>query len=159
MTPEVRDPPGTDRTVTDATVRPFRILFVSSGNACRSQMAEGWARHFAPAHVVVRSAGTRPRALHPLATRVMQEAGVDIAAQRGKSVEPFVPERFDVVVTLCEAAASECPQFPNVPRRVHRAFEDPAFLAEPGDEDIDDYRRLRDEVRQFVESLLAPRGA
>lgn len=134
---------------------PFRILLVSSGNACRSQMAEGWLRHLAPGHVVVRSAGTRPRALHPLATRAMQEAGVDIAAQRGKAVAPLAAERFDLVVTLCEAAAAECPPFPNAARRIHRAFDDPEFLVGEDEADLEAYRALRDELRAFVDEILA----
>src|SRR5436189_197605 len=96
--------------------QPFRILFISTGNAVRGQMAEGWARHLGPPHLIARSAGTRPVALHPIATRVMQEAGVDIAAQRGKSVEPLKNERFDLVVTLCETAAAECPPFASARR-------------------------------------------
>ncbi len=134
--------------------QPFRILFVSSGNSVRGQIAEGWVRALGPSHVVARSAGTRPRPLHPIATRVMQECGVDIAAQRGKSVEPMKHERFDLVVTLCETAASECPEFIAVRRRVHRPFEDPALLEDPTDPDLDAYRALRDEVRAFVEELL-----
>lgn len=119
-------------------------------------MAEGWLRRLAPDHVVVRSGGTKPRHLHPLATRAMQEAGVDISAQRGKSVAAFLTERFDVVVTLCETAAAECPPIPNAVRRVHRPFDDPALL-ETGEDtgDLDEYRRLRDEVRAFVEGMVA----
>lgn len=118
-------------------------------------MAEGWARHLGAAGVVVRSGGTEPRHLHPLATRVMQEAGVDIAGQRGKSVLPLARERFDLVVTLCEGAAAACPPLPRAARRVHRGFDDPAFLVVPGeDEDIEAYRALRDEIRAFVEELL-----
>jgi arsenate reductase (thioredoxin) len=121
-------------------------------------MAEGWVRHLSAEGVVVRSGGTEPRHLHPLATRVMQEAGVDIAGQRGKSVLPLTGERFDLVVTLCDTAAASCPPFPRAARCLHRAFEDPSFLAVPGEEeDIDAYRVLRDEIRAFVESILAER--
>lgn len=136
---------------------PTRVLFVSTGNACRSQMAEGWLRHLAPPDVVVRSAGTRPRHLHPLATRAMQEAGLDIGAQRGKAIDPFVRERFDVVVTLCETAASECPELPNAVRRVHRPFDDPSLLEFDDDDggDLETYRALRDEIRAFVADLAA----
>lgn len=134
---------------------PFRILFVSTGNSCRSQMAEAWVRHLAPAHVVARSAGTRPRHLHPLATRVMQESGVDMSAQRGKAVAPLVHERFELVVTLCETAAEECPALPLAARRVHQPFDDPALLVvDPEDEDIDAYRALRDEIRACVAAIL-----
>lgn len=134
--------------------QPFRILFVSTGNSCRSQMAEGWARALAAEHVVARSAGTRPRHLHPLVTRVMQEAGVDVGAQRGKSVDPLRHERFDLVVTLCETAAAECPPLTRAARRVHRPFDDPALLELEGDEDLESYRALRDEIRAFVTELL-----
>ena len=117
-------------------------------------MAEGWARHLGPAHLVVRSAGTRPRHLHALATRVMQEAGVDIGAQRGKSVEPLRSEPFDLVVTLCETAAAECPPFERAARLLHRPFDDPALLELPDDEDIEPYRALRDSLRVFVDEIV-----
>jgi len=139
----------------DPLGRPMiRVLFVSTGNACRGQMAEGWLRHLAPPHVVARSAGTRPRPLHPLATRAMQEAGVDIGAQRGKSVQPLAHERFDLVVTLCEGAVAECPAFPRAGRLVHRPFDDPTLLESDDDGDLDAYRALRDEMRAFVEEVL-----
>lgn len=134
--------------------QPFRVLFVSTGNSCRSQIAEGWMRRLAPPHVVVRSAGVAPRHLHPLAVRAMQEAGVDIAGQRGKSVEPMARERFDLVVTLCESAASACPPLPLAAARMHRPFDDPSYLCGPDDEDLDDFRSLRDALRTFVAELL-----
>ena len=137
-----------------AVPSPYRILFVSTGNSCRSQIAEGWARTLAPGHVVVRSAGTRPRHLHPLAAWVMQESGVDIGAQRGKSIGPFRKERFHLVVTLCETAAAECGELPLAVRCIHRPFDDPALLESDGDEDVDSYRALRDEIRAFVEDVL-----
>ncbi|MCG3134561.1 MAG: Glutaredoxin arsenate reductase [Planctomycetes bacterium] len=122
-------------------------------------MAEAWARTLAPPHVVARSAGTRPRHVHPLALRAMQEAGIDMSAQRGKSVEPMKSERFDLVVVLCETAASELPPLAAA-RTVHRAFDDPALLESadgPGDDsgDLDDYRMLRDALRAFVAELLS----
>ena len=140
------------------TSQPFRVLFVSSGNAVRSQIAEGWARALGDGRVVARSGGTRPRPLHPIATRVMQEAGVDISAQRGKSVAPYAVERFDLVVTLCESAAAECPQFPGATRSIHHPFEDPTILETQGEEDLDGYRALRDELRALVERLVEGSG-
>lgn len=138
---------------------PLRILFVSTGNACRSQMAEGWVRHFAPEGVIARSAGTEPRHLHPLATRAMQEAGVDIGHQRGKGVDAVRHERFDLVVTLCETAAAACPPLPLAKAALHRPFDDPALLESDDDADLEAYRALRDELRAFVWELLRERDA
>lgn len=133
---------------------PLRVLFVSTGNACRSQMAEAWARSIAPPHVVARSAGTRPRHVHPLALRAMQEAGIDMSAQRGKSVEPMKSERFDLLVVLCDAAAAELPPL-SATRTVHRAFDDPGLFEEAESEgDLDVYRTLRDDLRAFVAGLF-----
>lgn len=136
---------------------PLRILFVSTGNACRSQMAEGWVRHLAAEGVIARSAGTEPRHLHPLATRAMQELGVDIGHQRGKGVQAVRHERFDLVVTLCETAAQSLPPLPLAKATLHRPFDDPSLLESDDDADIETYRALRDELRTFVDELLRER--
>jgi protein-tyrosine-phosphatase len=134
---------------------PYRVLFVCAGNACQSQVAEGWMRHLGGERVVVRSAGVRPRPLHPLATRAMQEAGVDISAQRGKGLEAVRHERFDLLVTLCEEARAGTPDLLRVAQRAHRETDDPTWLEEHPDGDLDAFRALRDELRAFVEELLA----
>jgi arsenate reductase len=139
-------------------VRPYRVLFVCVGNSCQSQMAEAWLRRLGGERFVARSAGTDARHLHPLATRVMQEAGVDIAAQRGKGIEAILRESFDLCVALSETARAACPPLPHVARIETREFDDPTWLEGEDGPDLDEFRRVRDELRAFVEELVASRG-
>lgn len=134
---------------------PLRVLFVCACNARQSQMAEGWLRHLGGDRYLVRSAGTEPLHLDPLATRVMQEVDVDVAAQRGKHVDAFVHETFDLVVTLCDESRGALPDLPRVGRRLHRPFEDPSWLEDfEGVRDLDEYRRVRDEIGAYVRELI-----
>jgi arsenate reductase len=135
--------------------RPYRVLFVCVANSCQSQMAEAWLRHLGADGFVARSAGIEPRHLHPLATRAMQEVGVDIAAQRGKGIEAVQRESFDLCVTLTQAARDACPPLPHVARHETREFDDPTWFEDGGDVDLDEFRRLRDELRGYVEELVA----
>ena len=143
-----------------------RILFLCTGNSCRSQMAEGWARHLRPGRLEPFSAGTDPGTLDARAVRAMAEAGVDIAGQRAKHVDELAGIRFDWVVTVCGHADEHCPVFPGATRVVHQGFDDPPRLAEgAADEEaaLAHYRRVRDEIGRFVASLPAalaelPRG-
>lgn len=134
------------------------ILFLCGGNACRSQMAEGWARHFGQEAVDVYSAGVSRQGLDPRAVKVMAEAGVDIAGRDSKLIEELPIDRFDYVITLCDHANEECPYFDGGGgRRLHRAFEDPPVLAANAagdDEGLVHYRRVRDEIKAFVEGFL-----
>lgn len=133
-----------------------RILFLCTGNSCRSQMAEGWARHLKSEQIEAWSAGTHPQPLNPLAVRVMAEAGVDIAGQRSKSVAELSDMEFDFVVTVCDAASESCPVFRGKARIVHVPFDDPPRLAAGAaseEEALTHYRRVRDEIRAFVGSL------
>jgi arsenate reductase (thioredoxin) len=138
--------------------RPYRVLFVCVANSCQSQMAEGWLRHLGGDRFLARSAGTDPRHLHPLATRVMQEAGVDIGAQRGKGIEATLREKFDLCVALSEAARTACPPLPHVARVETREFDDPTWFEDADGADLDEFRRLRDELRAFVEGIVAGRA-
>ncbi|MFN7021404.1 MAG: arsenate reductase ArsC [Phycisphaerales bacterium] len=136
--------------------RPVRVLFVCTGNSCRSQMAEGWARALKAGEVEAESAGTRPAGMNPLAVRAMREAGVDISGQRSKSVGEFDGRGFDVVATVCDAADGACPVVGGAAIRVHRSFDDPPKLAETArdeEEAMRHYRRVRDEIRAWVESM------
>lgn len=135
--------------------RPVRVLFLCVGNSCQSQMAEAWLRHLGGDRFLVRSAGTQPRHLHPLATRAMQEAGIDISAQRGKGVEAILRESFDVCFALSDTARDACPPLPHVGRIETRAFDDPTWIEDTQGADLDEFRRLRDELRAFVERLVA----
>jgi arsenate reductase len=138
--------------------RKVKILFLCTGNSCRSQMAEGWTRQLKGDQIEAYSAGTDPTGLDPRAVAVMAEAGVDISAQQSKSVAKFVDFPLDVVVTVCDSAREACPVFPGEVRLVHVGFEDPPALARGAaseEEILAAYRRVRDQIRAFVETLAA----
>lgn len=144
----------------------LRVLFLCTGNSCRSQMAEGWARHLKADVIEAHSAGTDPHGVNPRAVRVMAEAGVDISAQPSKSVDTLAGVAFDYVVTVCDQAHEACPLFPGSTRVVHVGFDDPPRLAAGAateEEALAPYRRVRDEIRAFVaglpESLPGPDAA
>jgi arsenate reductase (thioredoxin) len=141
-----------DRSHTDK----LRILFLCTGNSCRSQMAEGWARHLKGDTIEPYSAGIEVHGLNPLAVKVMAEAGVDISHHRSKHVDELKNVRFDYVVTVCDHANEHCPVFPGKAKRLHVGFEDPPRLAKTAkteEEAMGIYRRVRDEIRNFVEKL------
>ncbi len=134
----------------------MKILFLCTGNACRSQMAEGWARALHPGRLEPFSAGAVARGLDPRAVVAMAEAGVDISGQRSKTLDVLDGSEFDGVVTLCDRAAESCPVLPGAPRHVHRPFDDPPVLARDArteEEALAPYRRVRDEIRAFIETL------
>jgi arsenate reductase len=128
-------------------------------------MAEGWARHLLGDDLEPYSAGVETHGLNPNAVRVMREAGVDISSHRSKSLADLGVERFDYVVTVCDNARENCPVFPGEALMLHAGFDDPPRLAAAAgteEEAFGHYRRVRDEIRQFVESLperLATRDA
>jgi arsenate reductase len=128
--------------------KTIRILFLCTGNSCRSQMAEGWANHLGKGRVEAYSAGVSPIAVVPATVEVMAEVGVDISAQRSKSVDVFVGEEFDYIITLCDNARESCPYFPGTAKRLHWPIDDPYGL------DLDAYRRARDELRAKVAVFL-----
>jgi arsenate reductase len=133
-----------------------KVLFLCTGNSCRSQMAEGWARHLKSAAIEAYSAGIEVHGLNALAVRVMAEAGVDIAAQRSKHVRELMDIPFDYVITVCDQATEKCPVFPRKIKRIHVGFDDPPRLAQKAaseEEALMHYRRVRDEIRAFVETL------
>jgi arsenate reductase len=123
------------------------ILVLCTGNSCRSQMAEGFLRSFDP-ELEVFSAGTIPAGeVHPLAVQVMREAGIDISANRPKSVDEFLSRPFDYVVTVCDGANESCPMFSGeVKQRLHIGFDDPAGATGSSDEVLAVFRRVRDEI-------------
>lgn len=138
------------------TMNKLKILFLCTGNSCRSQMAEGWARALKGDAVEPYSAGTDPHGLNPLAVRVMAEAGVDITSQRSKHVEELKGVALDYVVTVCDSANEACPVFPGRTRIVHVGFDDPPRLAKSAkseDEALGHYRRVRDEIHAFISTL------
>jgi arsenate reductase len=134
----------------------LKILFLCTGNSCRSQMAEGWARHLKGEAVEAYSAGIETHGLNPNAVKVMAEAGVDISRQRSKLADEVRDVAFDFVVTVCDNARESCPLFPGKARIVHAGFDDPPRLARSAkteEEALGHYRRVRDEIKAFVESL------
>ena len=136
--------------------RRLRILFLCTGNSCRSQMAQGWARQLRGDKIEAYSAGIETHGLNPHAVQVMAEAGVDISNQRSKHVDELKDIEFDFVVTLCAHAHNHCPVFSGSAKVVHVPFEDPPRLAEREktvEQKLGHYRRVRDEIKTFIESL------
>lgn len=134
----------------------MRVLFLCTGNSCRSQMAEGWCRALHGGTIEACSAGTRPQGVNERAVRAMSEAGVDISGQRSKGVEALRGEGFDLVVTVCDSAREACPAWPGAARVMHAGFDDPPRLAAGAGSDeeaMGHYRRVRDEIRRFIEGL------
>ncbi len=135
----------------------LKILFLCTGNSCRSQMAEGWARHLKSDVIDAYSAGIQTHGLNPHAVKVMAEAGVDISGQTSKNVNDLVDVPFDAVVTVCGHANETCPAWLGKKTRiVHVGFDDPPKLAKTAkseEEALGHYRRVRDEIRAFIETL------
>lgn len=133
-----------------------KVLFLCTGNSCRSQMAEGWARHLKGSAIEAYSAGVEPHGMNPLAVKVMAEAGVDISRQHSKHVNELAAVPFDYVVTVCDHANETCPVFPGKVKRLHVSFDDPPRLARDAQSEAEalaDYRRVRDEIRDFIEHI------
>lgn len=136
------------------------VLFLCTGNSCRSQMAEGFARALRGGALDAHSAGTNPHGLNPLAVRAMKEAGIDISWHTSKTPRDLAASgvKIDVVVTVCDSAHETCPVIPGA-RIVHAGFDDPPRLAKTAaseEEAMQHYRRVRDEIRTFVETLPGP---
>lgn len=138
-------------------VNKWKVLFLCTGNSCRSQMAEGWARALKGDAIDAYSAGIEKHGLNPFAVQVMAEAGVDISGQRSKSVDDLEAVDFDAVVTVCGHANETCPLWlKDKAKIVHAGFDDPPKLAKSAaseEEALGSYRRVRDEIRDFVERL------
>jgi arsenate reductase len=134
---------------------PIRVLFLCTGNSCRSQMAEGLLRRVVPPPVAeVLSAGTNPKPLHPNAIRVMAEIGVDISGQRSKALEPLLGQKFDFAITLCDEAQQSCPRFPDATRHLHWSIPDPAAAEGSEAERLLAFRAARNELSGHIEELL-----
>jgi arsenate reductase len=141
--------------------KKMKILFLCTGNSCRSQMAEGWARHLKGDQIEAYSAGIEAHGLNPDAVRVMAEAGIDISGQRSKRVDEIHGATLDYVVTVCGHAHENCPVFPGKVTTIHIGFDDPPHLAADArteDERLAPYRRVRDEIQAFVEALPGSLG-
>lgn len=129
------------------------VYFLCTGNACRSQMAEGWALALFGDRLEVASAGAEPTALDPRATAAMAEAGVDISAQVAKMIDLSILARSDLVITLCEDADRRCPVTPPQIRRLHWPIDDPAAASGSADEVFEVFRRVRDQLKAHIQTL------
>jgi arsenate reductase len=137
----------------------LKVLFLCTGNSCRSQMAEGFTRALKADQIEAFSAGVEPHGLNPLAVKAMGEAGVDISRHRSKHVNDLKDVNFDYVVTVCDDANEACPIFPGKTQVVHVGFDDPPRLAKDAkseEEAMRHYRRVRDQIKSFVQTL--PQG-
>jgi len=134
----------------------LKILFLCTGNSCLSQMAEGWVRHLRGSHIQAASAGIEKRVLDSRAVKVMAEVGVDISHHNSKLLDELDNLDFEYVITVCDNARESCPLFPGKAIVVHRSFDDPPALAEKESSEeakLAHYRRVRDEIKEFVEGL------
>ena len=141
-------------------VDKIKLLYLCTGNSCRSQMAEGWTRYLHGDKIEVYSAGIETHGLNPNAVKVMAEVGVDISGHQSENIDKFMDINLAYVITVCDHAHETCPMFPGSAKVIHVGFDDPpkmsAKLAEKGaleEKQLDCYRRVRDEIRKFVETL------
>jgi arsenate reductase (thioredoxin) len=144
------DPAGT------RVAAKLKVLFLCTGNSCRSQMAEGWTRRLKGEVIDAYSAGTHPKGLDPLAVQIMADVGIDLSTHQTKSLDTLQRLHFDYVITVCSDAHETCPVFPSRARIIHRAFDDPPRLAATAgtlQEALGHYRRVRDEIKAFIERL------
>jgi arsenate reductase (thioredoxin) len=138
------------------TKQKLKVLFLCTGNSCRSQMAEGWARHLKSDVIEAYSAGIETHGLNPHAVKVMAEAGVDISSHHSKHLGELKAISFDCVVTVCDHAHESCPVFPGQTKVVHVGFDDPPKLAKEApnaEQALNGYRRVRDEIKSYVQTL------
>jgi arsenate reductase len=131
-----------------------RVLFLCTHNSARSQMAEGVLRNLGEDRFEVHSAGTETTRVRPLAVRAMDEIGIDISGQESKTLERYLGEPFDYVITVCDDANEACPFFPGAEKRLHWSFEDPSRAEGPEAERLAIFRRVRDEIRERIEQEL-----
>ena len=129
------------------------VLFLCTGNSCRSQIAEGWARELKGNVIDAYSAGIRPIGVSSRAIKAMAEAGVDISMHQSQHIDEFSGIDFDYVVTLCDNAAESCPVFPGKARIIHKPFDDPYFASGSEEQILATFRKVRDDIRTFVETM------
>ncbi len=132
-----------------------KVLFLCTGNSCRSQMAEGLLNHYYGDNYTAASAGTKPSIVHPKAIKVMNELGIDISNHRSKSVNEFTSELFEIIITVCDNAKESCPIFPGQAKRIHWSFIDPAEATGTEEEILSVFRQVRDEILGKIRTELA----
>lgn len=134
------------------------ILILCTGNSCRSQIAEGYFRHFAGNNIKVYSAGVEKHGVNPRAVAVMKEDGIDISGHTSNLVDEFLDVDFDYVITVCDNAKEQCPYFPTKARKFHHNFPDPAKATGTDEEIMQAFRQVRNEVRAFVKQFCEGHG-
>lgn len=132
-----------------------RVLILCTGNSCRSQMAEALLRHLAGDRYEAHSAGTHPIGLNPRAVKAMAELGIDISDQKSKTVNEFLDQSFDYVITVCDFARETCPVFPNAKNSLHWSFEDPAAVKGSEEQIMRAFREVRDLMQARIEELIS----
>lgn len=138
--------------------RMEHILVLCTGNSCRSQMAEGYLRHFAAGRAAVASAGVEAHGLNPRAVAVMQEDGVDISSHTSKTIDAFQGRDFGLILTVCDSARENCPWFPANAKRLHHDFPDPAKAQGSEAEIMEEFRRVRDLIKAYCKDLIDQLG-
>jgi arsenate reductase len=132
-----------------------KVLFLCTGNSCRSQMAEGWLRRLGGNQFDVTSAGTQPVGLNPYAVAVMREVNVDISNHTSERVDPYLDQQFDYVITVCDRAQETCPIFPRASTMLHWSFEDPAKAKGTFEQQLIVFRKIRDEIADRIRRFIA----
>jgi arsenate reductase (thioredoxin) len=135
-----------------------KVLFLCTGNSARSQMAEGLLRHLRKNEFEVFSAGVEPKGVHPMAVQAMWEIGIDISGQKSKHIDDLPDREFDHIITLCDHAAQNCPVFLGKGVRLHHGFSDPAAAVGSDHEVLEAFRKVRDELKQFILSFESDKG-
>jgi arsenate reductase len=142
----------------NGTQQPTRVLFICTHNSARSQMAEGLLRHFAGDRFEVHSAGTVATEVRPMAIQVMSELGIDISGQTSKTLERYLGDTWDFVITVCDDANESCPVFPGAAQRSHWSFVDPSKAEGPDEQRLAVFRSVRDEIARRVRMLVLAAG-
>ncbi len=132
-----------------------RILVLCTGNSCRSQIAEGYLQHFAKDKAEVYSAGIETHGVNPKAIVVMKEDGIDISKHTSNNVDEYRNINFDFVITVCDNAKEQCPVFPSTAKQFHHNFPDPAKAKGTEDEITQQFRKVRDEIKNFCKQFVA----
>ncbi len=132
----------------------MKVMFLCTGNSCRSQMAEGFARELGKDKIIAYSAGLNPQGVNPRAVAVMKEAGIDISSQQSKSIDPELLKQMDIIITLCDNAAESCPLTPPGIKRIHWSLKDPAKAEGTEEEILNEFRKIRDEIKSRILELL-----
>ena len=132
----------------------LKVMFLCTGNSCRSQMAEGFARELGKGLIEAYSAGLSPQGVNPKAVAVMKEIGIDISKQQSKAIDPERLEKMDTVITLCDNASESCPWTPPAIKRIHWSLKDPAHATGSEEEVLNEFRRVRDEIKEKIVKFI-----